>query len=350
MRPEWPVASQFNGRNFPPSTTLLDDRAAREVWDWLSRRYSDRRLTPDLSLESDLGVDSMEWLHLALEIERRVGIAWSDEAMARIGTVRDLLHEVSEARGTGKTAPRASFLDEPEAHLGAEQRQWLEPLRPSGIRFSRALHGLNRLIMIRLFRLRVEGADRLPDGQVTYTPTHGSFLDAFVMVAALDHLRLMRAFWAADANLAFGNPLSRRVSRLAQAFPFDAEHGFLSGMTSAAAVLERGHDLIWFPEGRRSRTTKLQDFKPGIGILLERFPVPVIPVAIVGAHEAYPPGRILPWPHPVTVAFHAPLDPAELDRQGEGDKAEDRITHALQRHTAEFYHRTRSAARDRWLV
>src|SRR5207247_9607290 len=39
---------------------LLEDPAAKQVWDWLASRYPDRRLTPDTSLQFDLGADSLE--------------------------------------------------------------------------------------------------------------------------------------------------------------------------------------------------------------------------------------------------------------------------------------------------
>jgi len=38
---------------------LIEDPALRSVWDWLARRYPDRRLTPEASLSLDLGVDSL---------------------------------------------------------------------------------------------------------------------------------------------------------------------------------------------------------------------------------------------------------------------------------------------------
>ena len=42
---------------------LLDEPVAQRTWDWLAGRYSRRRLTPDTSLQLDLGIDSMDWLN-----------------------------------------------------------------------------------------------------------------------------------------------------------------------------------------------------------------------------------------------------------------------------------------------
>src|SRR5688572_29929168 len=225
---------------------LLDHPGAREIWNWLSREHRDRPLTLGSKLEADLGLDSLEWLHLALEIQQRARAELTDDIVARVETVRDLLREVAGASAGQKPSPGTSFLDEPEAYLSSHQTRWLRPLGPLEARIGTLLHGINRGILRGLFRLHVEGLERIPRGQVVFTPTHGSYLDAFVVAAALDRRRLAQTFWAADADIAFGNRLNRWVSRHAQAVPFDAAHGFIAGMVLAAAVLKRGYSLIWF--------------------------------------------------------------------------------------------------------
>jgi long-chain acyl-CoA synthetase len=94
--------------------------------------------------------------------------------------------------------------------------------------------------------------------------------------------------------------------------------------------------LVWFPEGQRSSTGELQPFRPGVGVLLDHLQVPVVPVFIHGTREAMPPGRILPRPRRITLVFGEPLDPRALERWGEGDQAQDRITHALRDRVAEL--------------
>jgi long-chain acyl-CoA synthetase len=71
-------------------------------------------------------------------------------------------------------------------------------------------------------------------------------------------------------------------------------------------------------------------------MLLHRYPVPVVPVFIRGTHEAMPPGKAWPRPNKIVVAFGEPLDPRELEEQGEGDKPQDRIVQALYEHVAKL--------------
>jgi 1-acyl-sn-glycerol-3-phosphate acyltransferase len=37
--------------------------------------------------------------------------------------------------------------------------------------------------------------------------------------------------------------------------------------------------------------------------------VPVLPVTIAGGHESWPPGRILPRRHRISITYHPPLEP-----------------------------------------
>lgn len=319
---------------------LLQEPIAREVWKLLAERYAGRRLTPDSNPQLDLGIDSVEWLNISLEIGQRTGVELSEEAIARIETVRDLLREASEASAAGEKF-KTSILDDPEAHLNREQKRWLRPLRPWQSRIAVGLYLVNRALFLLGYRLRVEGRERLPDQPILLSPTHGSLLDPFVLCAALDRDRLAHTYWAGITDWAFGNPLTRAFSRVTKTVPIDQQRGFISGIALGAAVLKRGQSLVWFPEGQRARTPEVQEFMPGIGILLERFPVPVVPVAIHGAHQAMPPGRILPRLGRITVVFGEPLDPAVLEREGEGDQPRHRITEALHRRTVALYNQTR---------
>jgi long-chain acyl-CoA synthetase len=123
----------------------------------------------------------------------------------------------------------------------------------------------------------------------------------------------------------------RGVSRLWRVLPIDQARGAGSSLALAAAVLKRESCLIWFPEGERSPTGKLLPFRPGIGLLLARFPRPVVPVSIQGTHEALPRGARLIRPRRVTVTFGDPVEPARLVAPGAPpEEAARRIVRALE--------------------
>ncbi len=73
----------------------------------------------------------------------------------------------------------------------------------------------------------------------------------------------------------------------------DPQRGSLSNLAFAAAALQRGNSLVWFPEGARSRTGTLQRFRPGIGLILQVRQVPVVPTWIIGSADALSIGQWL---------------------------------------------------------
>jgi long-chain acyl-CoA synthetase len=317
---------------------LLEDPAAERVWELLARRYPDVRLTPDTSPQLDLGVDSMEWVNLTMEIGESARVELDEEAVNGIDTVRDLLRVVAVASESGATPSGVSPLEQPEEVLDEDQKRWLEPLGPGKSILARGLFLLNRALMRGPFRLGVEGLENMPErGLFVIAPNHVSYLDSFAVAAALDYRLLRRTYWAGWTGAAFGNPLTRLVSRLAQVVPIDPERAGVSSLAFGAAVLGRGKNLVWFPEGERSPDGKLQPFKPGIGMLLNHFRVPVVPVSIRGTYEAMPRGKALVRPAKITVVFGQPLDVQDLvEHQGEDGQPRDQILEVLRARVAEL--------------
>ena len=266
-----------------------------------------------------------------MEIRRRVGVELDEAAIEAIATVRDLLAAVSESAASGATVDPKSPLENPEEALSADQKRWLEPLPPLKGRIAARLYEVVRWGVTRLFKLDVRGAEHLPtEGPLLITPNHVSYLDALALAAALGRSQCERMFWAGYTGVVFRNAFMRYLSRLSRTVPIDPEKGVISSMAFGAAVLDRQRGLVWFPEGRRSPDGRLLPFKPGVGLLLAHRAVPVVPAFIRGTEKILPPGRAIPRPHPVTVAFGAPIESDELARRGDGDDEQDRITAALQ--------------------
>jgi len=317
----------------PADESLLRDARARAVWDFLRERYPDRPLTPDSHVQLDLGLDSLGWLNFGMDIAARSGAQLSEDAIARIATVRDLLREVSRA----DTAPPATLLDDPLAALDAEQRRWLRPVPVWLMPLRAALLGLTWLLMRGVFRLRVTGREHLPaHGPFLLAPNHGSYLDAPALGAALGRRALRDLCWAGWTGIMLGGPLMRMVSRLARVLPMDSERRALSSLAFGLAALRAGNALVWFPEGARSKTGALGPFLPGIGLLLEHTDVPVLPVYIEGAYQAWPIHRR--WPRAGRIAVHigAPIKATDLLAQAGAGPPHERAARALREAVVEL--------------
>src|SRR5207253_1197646 len=225
---------------------LLEDSAAQSVWEMLAKRYRGKRLTPDTSPQFDLGIDSLEWLNLTLEIAESSGVELTDEAIARIETVRDLLHEVTESSEGESVDP----LEKPDEVLDEKQKQWLEPLGLVAATTARFLYAVNRVLMRVIFRLRVEGLEHLPeDEQWVMTPNHASYLDPFAIAALLDWNQLRKTYWAGWTGIVLANPVMRFLSRLGKILPVEPMRAARSSLAFGAAILKYKKNLVWFPEG-----------------------------------------------------------------------------------------------------
>jgi long-chain acyl-CoA synthetase len=313
----------------PADRALLTDPRARAVWDWLAARHPDRPLSPESSLTLDLGVDSLDWMVLTLEIQQRTGVALREATTARIESVRDLLQAVAAGNGRGDAA-LADPVHHPGRYLTPEALRWLAPLSRWQRGLAWGLYWVNRLVLRSVFRLRVDGVRHLPrDRPFVLTPNHQSVLDPFVIAAALPYDVLRRSAFAGWTGIAFANPVFRFVCRLAHVFPIDHEAAAFSSMALGAEALRRDMGLIWFPEGARSLDGSLQPFRPGIGALLAAYPRPAVPARITGTFAAMPRGARLPRLCRLAMTFGEPRDAAELARAGEGGTEAARIAGGL---------------------
>ncbi|HXG20187.1 MAG TPA: AMP-binding protein [Methylomirabilota bacterium] len=310
---------------------LLEDETAQRVWEWLARRFPHVRLTPDTHVHLDLGVDSLAWLTLTLEIREYAGVEVDEEAIGRIETVRDLLREAAIAdQVSERGAPPLEQLQRPDALLSAQQRHWLQPPGPFLRTLGTLLFGLNRVLMRHLFPLTIQGLEHLPPhGPCIIAPNHRSWLDPLVVAAALPPQYLPRTYWGGWTGILFTNLFMRFVSRATRVVPIDPQRGPLSSMAFGVAAVQQGYNLVWFPEGGISRTGKLQRFRPGLGFILLVQPVPVVPVWIAGTDRALPPDRWRVRRHPLRITFGKPVEREVLQRVGAGEQPPERIVAAL---------------------
>lgn len=306
--------------------TLIEEPAAANCLAWLKRRFPDRQITLDTSPQLDLDIDSLEWMNLTLELLEQTGVELSAEAISRVTTVRELLNEIVSSVEAGNAT--ASPLDDPDHYLNDKQREYLQPLTARQSAVSYNLYRLNRVLM-RPFKVTSVGYEQLIGRQCVFVPNHTSYIDAFAIAAALPYDCLRVTQWAGWTGIAFGNPVFSFLSRLARVFPIEAKQSLFASLALGVSVLKAGSNLVWFPEGERTLDGKLLPFKQGIGLLLAKSDVLVVPVYLSGTREALPPGAWFPRFHPIKVIFGEPVKPELLAEEGNGQQAPERIASAL---------------------
>jgi 1-acyl-sn-glycerol-3-phosphate acyltransferase len=159
-------------------------------------------------------------------------------------------------------------------------------------------------------RFRVVGRERLPAaGSFVLVANHTSHLDTLCLLAALPLGQLHRAFPAAARDYFFVSaPRVFAAAVLVNALPFERETSPRQSLSVCRRLLDNpGNVLILFPEGSRSPTGKMAEFRAGVGMLLAGCDIPVLPCYIRGAHAAFPKGAWLPRPRAVTLTIGEPL-------------------------------------------
>lgn len=155
-------------------------------------------------------------------------------------------------------------------------------------------------------RMEATGRDRLDPGKAyIYMSNHVSNLDPPVIVKLLPH----RVAFMAKAEL-FKIPILSRAMRLASFVPVERKNreAAINSVHEAAKVVQGGMSMLVYPEGTRSRDGRLLPFKKGPFHMALESGASVVPITMVGTHEAWPKGKFAIHPRTVTAVFHEPID------------------------------------------
>lgn len=175
-----------------------------------------------------------------------------------------------------------------------------------------------------LTSLEVRGVENIPNGDqpLIFTANHTSHLDTPIALAALPASIRRRTVVAAAADTFFMKTRTAIITVLCvNAIPIERHKVNRRSAEQAIELLQHGWHLVIYPEGGRTPTGPMLEFKGGPAYLAERSDATVIPTFILGAGEwlsSYAKAEIYTsqpqrWRSPVVVAFGPPL------RQVEGE-------------------------------
>ncbi len=309
----------------------VDDRSSPLAG--LIARVAGRPVTgvrADASLDSDLGLSSLDRVELLSALEDRYQVDLSETRFSSVKTVGDL-----ESMLRREAAPGAGY------HYPGWVLTW-------PVTWLRLLthYVLLRPAIVLLGWPRIEGREHLRGvkGPVLVISNHVGDVDpGFILTALPARFRHRLAVAAGGEALeALRTPPPHRnfVLRLydrvqwllgvslLNLFPLPREAGFRRSFAYAGAAVDRGYSVLVFPEGRHTTDGKIGPFRAGIGLLAENLGIPVLPMRIVGLFEVKQAGRkfAAPWKIRVRIGepkrFEPGTDPkliaAELQSAVEG--------------------------------
>jgi len=202
-----------------------------------------------------------------------------------------------------------------ERSLG--KRLWYDTLRV-----------VSRLVGVCVFRIRVYGRENWPiEGGGLVCPNHQSFLDPLLVGLTCDR----RLNFLARGTLFRFLPFRLLINSL-DAIPVDREGSGLAGLKETLKRLKRGELVLIFPEGTRTSDGELQPLKGGFIPMARRGGVPIIPVAIDGAFDAWPRTAKLPRRSVIHIRIAPPISTEMLNSMND-----DELLEELDRRLAEAF-------------
>jgi 1-acyl-sn-glycerol-3-phosphate acyltransferase len=155
------------------------------------------------------------------------------------------------------------------------------------------------------FDLKAYGVEHVPRrGGVLIVSNHQSYLDPPLIA-----VKLKRPLSFLAKSELFENPFFGAFIRSLNAFPVRQGEGDVGAVKETIRRLQEGHALNVYPEGTRTPDGEIKKMQPGIGLIVRRAGVPVVPAVIDGSFQAWPPKRGVKIfrPHPISIVYGTPM-------------------------------------------
>ena len=189
-------------------------------------------------------------------------------------------------------------------------------------------HTLSRIVGRIFFRHRTLHREHIPEsGGALIVANHVSYLDPSMVGASF-----RRPIYYLARKSLFKGFLAWLLPRI-QVLPLDRGKGDLASLKRILRLLKEGNRVLIFPEGTRSPDGALQCAEAGVGFIISKCEVPVVPIRIFGAFDCFPRTARFPRPGRITIVSGPPVDftqiPPELTGRDRHQAYADQVMKAL---------------------
>lgn len=155
--------------------------------------------------------------------------------------------------------------------------------------------------------------ENLPkEGPVVFISNHQSYADILTFLYAIKNHQV--GFIAKD-SLEKIPVFGAWVKRIRGIFIHRGDaRASLATINEGVDFLKKGFSLVIFPEGTRSRSSQMADFKPGSFKLATKAKVPLVPITIDGGYHTYEGPGFVKKGNTIQFLVHPPIDTASMDR------------------------------------
>ena len=259
----------------------------------------------------DLGFDSLMFVELATAIENAGGSISAPERFNEIQDVRELMTVVSRQPSVA-----------PKQETRVDDRKKDDEIHvPSFVKTAgnKAADFLQQFLYDQFLRTHYEGRSNIPPHtNFLVAANHASHLDMGLTKMALGEFGKDLVALAA-ADYFFDTKYKRAVmENFTNLVPMERTGSLRQSLRHAKSFLDRGYNALIFPEGTRSMTGILADFKPVVGYLALHARVGILPMYLDGTYAAMPKGTTLIKSREVGARIGRFLEIEELEEMTKG--------------------------------
>ena len=308
------------GSNNKANAAAQTETAAGSETRWLVGIVANvtNRPQSEISLNSrlaELGFDSLMFVELAAAIENAGGSITAPERLNEAQDLRELASLVS--RRPGASSAREGSSARAESRRSEDEEIHVPSLVSRA--GTRAGDVLQRLFYDRFLETHYEGRSNIPvHTNFIVAANHSSHLDMGLTKMALAESGKDMVVLAA-ADYFFDTKYKRAVmENFTNLVPMERTGSLRQSLRHASSFLNRGYNALIFPEGTRSLTGEIADFKPVIGYLALHTGVGILPVYLEGTHDAMPKGSNIIKNRKVGARIGHYLEAADLEAMTKG--------------------------------
>jgi long-chain acyl-CoA synthetase len=308
------------GSNNKTNAAAQSQTAADSETRWLAGIVANvtNRPQSEISLNSrlaELGFDSLMFVELAAAIENAGGSITAPERLNEAQDLRELASVVS--RRPGASSSREGSSARAESRRNEDEEIHVPSLVSRA--GTRAGDALQRLFYDRFLETHYEGRSNIPvHTNFIVAANHSSHLDMGLTKMALAESGKDMVVLAA-ADYFFDTKYKRAVmENFTNLVPMERTGSLRQSLRHASSFLNRGYNALIFPEGTRSLTGEIAEFKPVIGYLALHTGVGILPVYLEGTHDAMPKGSNIIKNRKVGARIGHYLESADLEAMTKG--------------------------------
>ena len=294
---------------------------------------------PTDHIETDLAFDSLDRVSLQGFIEQTFGMTINADTMADFKDIRSLAEKVVKGQtrrevekidwhkiltnedgayphplpeGKGVTnSPKKEYCETGLPSLQERAGERLDSLQLPTASFTHTLYeGMFKAFFKTYNRMTIKGVENIPaNGPFILAPNHQSYLDAPIAMAGVPKNQINDIYFYATEEHVQGKFLRFMANR--HNIILMENRNLKNSILKLSKVLRQGKSIMIFPEGTRTFSGEMGDFKKTFAILAKELNVPIVPVRITGAYRMLKRGTRFIQPCHIQVEYLPEVRPNE---------------------------------------